>query len=300
MELINQSFDIWGQTPANMKESIEWIEKAGRICWDSKPAGDSVDFFQRVVLVKNHGSVAEHSNMVFHLRDVSTDRLQEVAGIFANSSYITVSKHNGIIYIAGNLRAWIEWMQLTVQLDTKTLMIFKLPALVANTINFNLYNTLHSLLSRSITYHIDHSEDIPKNLRRYTVKIVTDRAVLAEITRHRNDTAFSVRSQRFCDESNLTIIHPEWIHSCNPKALYNFYIAMNSIEQTYQELRQDGLRKEQARVVLPNQTATTLAMTAYKPQWINIFKLRTAPTAYPPIRNLITGIQKELTSIQGW
>lgn len=299
MEIVQQSHEVWGQCPTDMTESVAWIERAGRICWATESTGDPISFFRKVVLVRNHGSVAEHSNMVFKIDERNRLRslFPQIVHVFWFTPYIQVMECEGSVYAYGNLRSWIEWMR-AGGLDLNNLNILEFPEQVVTRIQKQIYAIT---LRKDIVTCINEKEQIPFSIRRYTVWIETDRAVLAEITRHRNDTAFSVRSQRFCDESNLRVIHPEWLLGTDKTAGNAIFVkAMQQAEKNYNDLRAAGLRKEQARVVLPNQTATTLAMSAYKDQWLTIFKLRTAKSAYTPIRQLTSGIQASLAELPEW
>ena len=114
-----------------------------------------------------------------------------------------------------------------------------------------------------------------------TFKIICDRAILAEITRHRL-ASFSVESTRYCKYDELTLI--------NPPAHHNF------AENNYRDLIQQGYPPEIARAVLPLCTKTELFMTANLREWRHILKLRTDKAAHPQMRevaNQILNIFKE-------
>jgi thymidylate synthase (FAD) len=65
-------------------------------------------------------------------------------------------------------------------------------------------------------------------------------------------------------------------------------------EQSYQELIRLKWRPEEARDVLPNATATEIVISANLREWRHIFKLRTSKRAYPPMRELMTGLLSEV------
>ena len=129
-----------------------------------------------------------------------------------------------------------------------------------------------------------------------TFKIICDRGVMAELTRHRL-ASFSIESTRYVDYNgeDLKFIAPCYWQEPN----VNFDIwenAMYRAEQAYKDLRHNGCAPEQARAALPNALATTIIMTANLREWRHILKLRTSPKAHPQMRqvaNMILAVFKE-------
>ena len=115
-----------------------------------------------------------------------------------------------------------------------------------------------------------------------TFKIVCDRGVMAELTRHRL-CSFSIESTRYVDYSgeDLKFILPKI-------SLDNFEFAAADAESYYKELRKAGATPEYARAVLPNALATTIIMTANLREWRHILKLRTSQKAQPQMRQIMT------------
>ena len=65
-----------------------------------------------------------------------------------------------------------------------------------------------------------------------------------------------------------------------------------SLVYTYAELiSEEGLPPEEARGLLPNCTATTIAMTANLREWRHIFRMRLDGAAQPQIRSLFTTLK---------
>lgn len=130
-------------------------------------------------------------------------------------------------------------------------------------------------------------------------RIITNRGILGELTRHRTGIAFSVQSSRYCDLSNgkfggeISFIEPfdlpEYARSC-------FHHACTTAEQSYQLMRKDGCKPEQARDCLPMALATELVVTANFREWLHILDLRLAKAAHPQIRKLCMDIWKILNS----
>lgn len=141
----------------------------------------------------------------------------------------------------------------------------------------------------------------------YTFSITgVSRTLLAQLTRHRI-ASYSVRSQRYVDESNFEFITPSSIEN-NPKAKKIYQDTMESIRAAYTEIKdilyedlisneeneisRDQSRKlmkiaqEDARYILPNATETKLVMTMNARSLFNFFNLRCCERAQSEIRKL--------------
>ena len=150
-----------------------------------------------------------------------------------------------------------------------------------------------------------------------TVKLVTSRAVLAQITRHRLNS-FSVESQRYCNynkdkfDNGVTFVKPTWVsddvvgeYDIKWAGVYGFDHDISSkidkptnrwfwncavCERDYLRLLREGWTPEQAREVLNNSTKTEIVMTANLRQWRAIFNQRCKMDAQSEIRWLLTGV----------
>lgn len=141
-----------------------------------------------------------------------------------------------------------------------------------------------------------------------TYRVICDRGVLAEWTRHRI-ASYSVESTRYCNYtkgkfgSELTFIYPSWYKEVPPidKFMYkdltdnqkqklDWWSLLNSsccdIETHYNMLIKDGAPAEVARAILPNCLKTEIVCTMNIRELRNFFKLRTTKFAHPDIRKL--------------
>ena len=105
-----------------------------------------------------------------------------------------------------------------------------------------------------------------------TFHIVCDRAIMAELTRHRL-ASFTVESTRYVKYDELSFVEPLMEDD-----------ALELIEAEYRERLLHGEHPEIARAVLPLCTATELYMTANLREWRHILKLRTDKAAHPQMR----------------
>lgn len=123
-----------------------------------------------------------------------------------------------------------------------------------------------------------------------TFKIVTDRGMLAELTRHRL-ASFSVESSRYCNyKDGISVVKPPFAELYPDKPVWEqellWETACQHAEESYAELIKHGCRPEVARSVLPQSLAVTMFMSANLREWRTVLKLRTAKAAHPQMRDL--------------
>lgn len=120
-----------------------------------------------------------------------------------------------------------------------------------------------------------------------SVRFITNRGVLAELTRHRL-ASFSVESTRYCNYSGeMEFIRPVWWETSSVHTQILWEKAMSYAEMYYKDLLDGGWRPEQAREVLPNSLKTEIVVTANMREWLLIFKLRCSPKAHPQMRAIM-------------
>lgn len=153
-----------------------------------------------------------------------------------------------------------------------------------------------------------------------TIRLVTSRAVLAQISRHRMNV-LSVESQRYCNynkdkfDNGITFVKPTWVnddilgeYDIKWAGVYGFDHDVSSkidkptnrwfwncavSERDYLRLLHEGWVPEQAREVLNNSTKTEIVMTANLRQWRAIFNQRCKMDAQSEIRLLLTDVLNE-------
>lgn len=107
------------------------------------------------------------------------------------------------------------------------------------------------------------------------------RAMTHQLVRHRL-MAVSQQSQRYVDEDGFAYVVPEGMPA---EFADDFHQDMKTIQQMYRKWRQRGLRKEDARFVLPNACVSEIVVSANFREWRHIFKLRTSAKAQWEIRD---------------
>ena len=278
MNLIDQSHKIWGISPSTYDEAMLWIERAARNCYASqdkiKP-GSAEKLIDGIMKSDPpHSSVLEHVS-IYAARFLETEGQVHFYDSVLSSRWLNkkADLKNGYSCY-GNLRAWMEALRL------------KQP------------REVFGWLEQTGFTIIDNAT-VPDFAKRITVELTTDRAVLAEITRHRADVAFSVESQRYVNyDDGITFIKPSW-WDASPTQQHLFKMACSNSEEAYRRLRSNNIPPQHSRTVLNQQVKTTIVMSAYLPEWEWIFKLRTGSGAYPQMINLIQPVEAEFKE-RGW
>lgn len=142
--------------------------------------------------------------------------------------------------------------------------------------------------------------------------IVTDRGITHELVRHRL-ASYSQESSRYCDYSNerfggdLSFIEPPGLSDVPTEDAFSGApwpsireLWMKGIivsEQTYKRLREENVKPEIARSVLPNSLKSEIGMTANFREWRHFLRLRTPPKAHPQMRQIAEMIRVELLKI---
>lgn len=119
------------------------------------------------------------------------------------------------------------------------------------------------------------------------------RAMTHQLVRHRL-IAVSQQSQRYVDEEDFSYVVPE---TMPPELVDEFHNDMKTIQLMYHKWRQKGLKKEDARFVLPNACTSEIVVSANFREWRHILSIRTDKGAQWEIRktaNLILDILNRL------
>ena len=178
---------------------------------------------------------------------------------------------------------------MNVKLVTITPDAEKMMAYIARVSNPN--NQENEKYAGLLKYCIKHNHWSVFEQATMTLEIETTRAIAAQILRHRSFT-FQEFSQRYADTQLLeTIELPELrrqdsknrqnsIDDLDPKVVDTLNRQMNTLFSSafalYNQMLEDGVAKECARMVLPLCTPTKLYMTGSCRSWIHYINLRSA------------------------
>lgn len=287
MKLINQSNEFWGECPTSKEDSLNWIEKAGRICYKSQPKGEAAKFVQKLADA-GHTAMLEHSNIVYRSEKEklkNPKQLEKELHSLLNSKYLRTCIVKDRVYIGGNWRAWCEANFLTCQYS-------ELPEII-----FPTYVPRMELVT--------NNNEIPIPLKRVTVLFKTSRAVSHELVRHR-PCSFAQESQRYCAYRNELefIIPTHYIFNNVEEGLENknfiqWQSLLQTIEMHYKYLLESGEKPQEARHILPNCTTTQIVVTTDVPHWNWLFRLRCDKAADPNMQYAMLPIKTEFEK-RGW
>jgi len=118
------------------------------------------------------------------------------------------------------------------------------------------------------------------------------RAFTHQLVRHRL-SSFTQQSQRYVNESNFIYIEPDSVKN-NTKTHTLFVKFMDDAKKTYLELQKSGIKKEDARFVLPNAVESQIVVTANLREWRHIIELRSSFNAQWEIKSITIQILKIL------
>jgi thymidylate synthase (FAD) len=279
------------EVPTWNMDTLKHIEKVGRICYQSegKIAEGTAEKFSLKLFELNHNAMIEHSWLVLEVRSWDED-INEVISAFENHKFIRTFYKNGYTYFSGNWRAYIECLD---KVGNKEFFL-NMPHSVINEIEaFNVLFNIKQDIS------IVLGEDIPEEIRAYTVILKTDRAVSHELVRHR-PASFAQESQRYVAyREDVEFIIPEHYNDPDSEAFKMWVRMMEMTEKVYKYLLKTE-SPQQARSVLPNCTATQIAITTDTLEWELIFGLRTSKAAYGPMRNIMNQIKIKMESLNSY
>ncbi len=110
------------------------------------------------------------------------------------------------------------------------------------------------------------------------------RAFTHQIVRHRL-CSFSQQSQRYVDEKEFRFVEPPAVAQ-NEKTHEVFEEAVESARKSYAELQKLGIKREDARYLLPNAVESEIVVSANFRELRHIFRLRCARSAQWEIRKI--------------
>lgn len=323
MNLINNSAE-----KISFNERGKKIEYCGRVCYKSDSNINDTSYIKFIsnIVKSGHYSVLEHERVI-----VKFDLKTGANPLFTISQknhmkHFSISNDNeeGIIYISGNVRAWLEaTSDPEVIYDNGVYKILKelYPYIftredLKTSFEAEVYleNGDKAKVEKEIVQGAELvSEDDIKDKEFYkyhdskTFKIICSRACSHQIVRHRV-FSFSQQSQRYCNFSNdkfghsVNFIMPDFtdrkeFDDNKKKKLENaFELNFRAAEENYFSLIKDSILPEDARSVLPNAAATEIIMTGTTAEWESFFNLRCDEHAQAEIRKIAYDIKEKLNT----
>jgi len=250
MKIIEPKVELLSEIGISLESHIA---RCSRICYgheDKEPNQEADEKMVDGLIKRGHLSMLRHASMyISHLEDIPQYFFEHIR----NSDYWKYDLKYG--YASTNLQ---EFMQQEVEKEPVT-----------------VESNEHVL------------EECSKNpelfeLYRMTFCITTQISTSRELNRC-SPNAIAERSTRYCSSKDgLLICRPWWLKSskediveeCCPLNDCSYYEAMSNIELAYKILIHDGMKPEDARGILPLDTATKVIYTYSIREWQHILDLR--------------------------
>lgn len=270
---------------------VALTEFAARVCYNSTAKLGTSPNFVSGVLSHGHLSVAEHASLAVKNNHIYSGDIQKINRFFTR----------GPVYTAGNMRSWLEFLAkvdyakkyevflsvfppafaedpMLSQIDPKTLE-------VPQNVNVPSFDNVHLLAA--------NLGSIPKSTMtternefdtwgRFTFLLEgISRACSHQIARHRG-ASISEQSLRYVDASKIvSFTYPENVTDAQREVLkFNYELAFNA----YSALRASGMKKEDARFVLPLAMQTRMVISFDKKELLHFLRVRCAKDAQWEVR----------------
>lgn len=122
------------------------------------------------------------------------------------------------------------------------------------------------------------------------------RVALAQLTRSKH-LDYLVRSSRYCDESEAEYFEPYGLNVAPLALQRDWEHAVEQAQSIYRMAINAGMKKEDARYILPQSQETSLYVTGNYQAWVDFIKLRTSKAAQKEVREVALEVQKQLKHV---
>jgi len=305
MDYFKPSAELIGIAPSNEDDMLRLIEIAGRTCYRSeeKITEETYTKFFKHILSNKHMSVLEHSNICFAFPIIVMDDVARLflytLNDFGRSSFFKIVEHDDELFIAANLRAWIEFFVFLIMRDRidsfSTVFTFftrcypKVTAMFVHLFkddpNYDTINTLETGKSTNIRL-VDEKEQLQilidtgaaVSLPVFIARLITNRGISHEVVRNRT-LGISQESTRYVNYNkrvgiNFSDLRDEFKGSetfpldgeITEDMKYTINVFLNSTEEIYNNLTTESngsilMRPEFARDLLPNALRTEMVIS---------------------------------------
>lgn len=260
MKIIEPNVELWIS-----KDDISHVARCARVCY-GKESGDDKRLIDNLIK-KEHYSMFRHES-VYSIIPIHHRGLDELYMNYINCPYVKIQIFNGNIYVATNRNYIIDNYD---DPFTKIILLYQ--------VNENIFS----------------NTEMGFDMMRYTFCVTTQISTSRELNRV-SPNNISERSTRYVYEDG-TICKPWWIDN---KEVIKFNNNINNIEgatrcfietceyafNKYKYLIEEyNMNRQDARGVLPLDTATKCVYTYSVKEWRNIIDLRYYGTTGAPHPN---------------
>lgn len=274
MKIIEPSVEYWKQGD-NVKAHVA---KCARVCYGKESGNDDVTI--NTLLKKHHWSMFRHES-VYAIIPVHERELKDYPLLVLSNPYIKTHTYNGNVYVATNGQFILD------KLYPKFIELI------------NMYRVTEDEFSNT---------EFGFDMMRYTFCVITQISTSRELNRA-SPNNISEQSTRYVYE-NGSICRPYWVSTIEAE-MFNkdnnvnlddgielFLSECNNSFNTYKFLiDQYNFSRQDARGVLPLDTATKCVYTYSIDEWKHIIKLRTDKAAHPNAQIIANMIKNELENL---
>jgi thymidylate synthase (FAD) len=277
------------------------IEFAGRVCYRSTHRMGTAHHFIADRVREGHEDIIEHVVVTVRVAGLAPDAATPLTWRMLNRHCEVSDLGGGAWLVSGNTRVWVDFFRRGIALAALPLVRAVAPAVFAE---FEGEPATLSLSPLSVSAPTSISGLLPTqdgpmrvSLLGYTQPQLDDpelalhhgsatflfegisRACTHQLVRHRL-ASFSQESQRYVDLSKggWNAIVPPAVAE-NPQAMAELEEFWAMAEAKYERLRQLGIRKEDARFLLPNAAETRIVASMNFAGWSHFLWLRAVDKA---------------------
>lgn len=300
---IARIFDGLGTFPENL------IEFAGRVCYKSTDAMGNAPDFIAARIREGHTDILEHGWLSM---EVSVPDAYTVTELYRDCRYLVVDPIPGTedtFRISGSFRGWLEYFGDNPEIMTEASIVApvifgrKAPITITSGTSYNIQpRQIGRAKVALLALHVPNVADLPADrhdLHRSATFLIEgiSRTCSHQFVRHRLGS-FSQESQRYVDleKGGWSAVIPPAI-AANPAALEIMNEFWQIAEEKYEQLRELGIRKEDARFLLPNAAETRFVVTLSLAGWKHFLALREPKAAQWEIRNVAKMVRGLLTEV---
>ena len=272
MKLIESKVEVIEQQPG-LEGVYKQIELAARVCYKSedKITEDSAKDFVNKMIGLTHYSTLEHGTVYLKYR----------AEYDVEAHYWNIPQNFFPFFFDQNPYSKV------VKIESEDVC------------NWYITTSLRVIIENNLQECLQYvCEPTELHERRITARFTCCRAISHELVRHRK-LSFSQESQRYVGYDKerfggeVTFVKPHWYDEEFPACL-TWIESLKESEKKYLELREAGLKPQDARGVLPNATKTEIVVTGFESDWEHFFELRTAKSAHPDCVKLAMELKQKL------
>lgn len=278
MKLINPRVEYWDN-----KDSINHVARCARICYKSDNQNNNEELFQRL-LNSAHHSMFRHDTKYYIVPNIkgniSSDLrcLYDVLKQFEANPYIHQIVTESNIFVSANGQFVLNHQD--------EFLIESLSEFVVDKETFFSYN--ETKLIRRFTFCITSQISTTRELNR-----VSPNNIAEESTRYCNYS-----KNKFGNE--ISICKPHWYDNANATLQGIYSVICKKAESGYFRLLDEGMLPQDARGVLPLDTASTVVYTYTIKEWKHIIDLRyrgVTGAPHPNAKIVIGEVYKQLTKM---